>query len=94
MKAAGVPAISSNAEGRCAPAAVLAGPLTPVPAVTHAKCFSVRLSAACMTGSQQRMKAAGVPAIGSNAEASCVLAAVPARPLSPKAAVMQNKPIQ
>ena len=50
------------------------------PAVMVAKHFSVRLSAACMTGSHQWMEAAGAPAVSSNAEGRDALAAVPTEP--------------
>ena len=38
----------------------------PMPAVMHAQRFPARLSAACIIGSLQRMRAAGIPATGSD----------------------------
>ena len=63
MVAAGVAAIGSDAEGRGLLAAMPARTLAPKPAVMHAKQFSARLSAAGVIGIQQRLEAAGVPAI-------------------------------
>ena len=50
MEATGAPAVSSDAEGSGARAALSAGPLAYEPAVLHAEHFLARLSGTCMIG--------------------------------------------